>query len=357
MIDPVLERNTADCHQLMDQWRIFHEYVTDAVKGENISPDREESFLQVKSKIAMLHDSFMAVLEADKRIGASVLTIVSRAITLQHLARLSVAEVKKMEIEWHEAFLLLQEMLGTLEDKRAQMADISETSYRTDQARKAMRNRFNTILGSNTFKGTAVFLAVLFATVGVQVTGLFDWSSLRNLPATRAVFYAVYDKGLRLMFGEIPYYRLDWVVFPDLKDSRAYLGELGVEGFWFIEAPNAISDSWVRDYSFNDLIRDMPLPESTEQEILAAEETKNFWFYNDRFYVVITVAMMDGAGQAADLAQEIRDSIQGDFTWEPLVGTNTRSNLLLIVIRRGSASQQNANAIENFIQAAPNLIE
>jgi len=141
-----------------------------------------------------------------------------------------------------------------------------------------------------------------------------------------------------------------------LKDSRGFLTELGVEGFWYIEAPNAISDPVVRDYSINNVIREMPLPENTRQEILDAEDTKSFWFYNDRFYVVMTAVMMDGSGQAATIAQEIRDALQSRPDWERAVGTNTRSNLLLIVLLRGDPGGR-ANIIENFTQAAPNLIK
>lgn len=355
MIDPVLERNLADCSALLDRWKQFHEYLATSVKGDGLSPEREAQFLEIKSNIAMLHDSFMKVLQADKNIGQSVLTIVSRAITLHHLARMSVAEVKKMEIEWHQAFLLLQETLGNLEDKRAELANISEAAYRAEQMRLRTKQRIDSILKSNTFIGLAIFVSIFFVTVGVQVLGIFDWASLRNIPATRNAFYIVYDKGVRLVFPRAPYYRLDWVTFTRTPER---IGEVFPAGWW-VHDPSALTTP---DSSSNHSVAaelGRLLPQDITTELNAANDTKQMWAFNSQEYICFGLFLMDSRAQARRVADSIRNALSGTPAGD-LIGTATRANILIViqgVPLRGTFSETARSTLAEFIQRIPDLIK
>lgn len=178
MIDPAVERQYADCQTLLDLWRQFHEFFSMAVKGDNLTHENEEAFLDLKSQIAMLHDSFMEALTRDHNIGQEVLGIISRTITLKHLNRQSVADIKKMEIEWHESYLLLNDTIGYLEEKRSELATMSAGQLRASKAAGVAFQRFNNFFGSLYFKLGVALGVVLFATVGVQTLGIFDYNSL-----------------------------------------------------------------------------------------------------------------------------------------------------------------------------------
>ncbi|MBX7246610.1 MAG: hypothetical protein K1X53_14030 [Candidatus Sumerlaeaceae bacterium] len=188
MIDPVVERQLSDCRELLGQWKEFHEFMTMGVKGENLTPEKEEAFLVIKSKIAMLHDSFMDALTTDQNIGQAVLKIVESAITLHHLHRTSPAEVKKMEIEWHESYLLLNNTIGGLEDKRNELANINEAQYRAGKAAAGAQQKINNFFTSGYFKLGASAAVVLFATVGVQFLGIYDYNELGKMAALREPF-------------------------------------------------------------------------------------------------------------------------------------------------------------------------
>lgn len=201
MIDPAVERQFSDTKELLALWNTFHQFFTFGVKGESITPDKENQFLEVKSRIAMLHDSFMEALTHNQNIGQEVLNIITRAITLKHLGRLSTADTKKMEIEWHESYLLLNDTIAALEQKRRELAEINETQYKAGLAAAGARQKVGKIVGSFYFKLAVIILGVLGATIGVQVMGLYDYDDLGKMKALqtpyswgKAVVRAVYDE-------------------------------------------------------------------------------------------------------------------------------------------------------------------
>jgi hypothetical protein len=188
MIDPAVERQYSDSKELLALWRTFHDFFVMGVKGENLTPEKEEQFLEIKSKIAMLHDSFMEALTHDQNIGQEVLNIVSRAITLKHLSKQSAADIKKMEIEWHESYLLLNETIGVLEDKRSELSTINRAQYRAGKAAGAAQQRVFTFVNSFWFKMGVAAAVLLFVTVGVQMLGIYDYNQLGKISAMKAPY-------------------------------------------------------------------------------------------------------------------------------------------------------------------------
>lgn len=353
MIDPVLERNTADCTEILEHWRKFHDHMAAAVKNEAITPEREADFLAVKSRIAMLHDSFMASLTADRNIGQSMLTIVSRAITLHHLARMSVAEIKKMEIEWHQAYLLLQETLGNLEERRAKLAQVSEAAYKAEKFRTNVKQTIDRIIKSNAFVGLLILLAILFVTVGVQVLGIWDWASLRNYGPTRAAFYYVYDKGLRHVFGHLPYYRLTWVDIPVSDDeSRDFLPG----GYWvWRKDQQANLDPQCQISVKDEVLPRIGLPEATLSAIRGASDYSEIWFYNSNDYICMALFLMDSTTRARELADDIRRAVSG--AGERNIGAGNRANILIVFFfSQKDNAPQSRDAFSEFINRGGDLI-
>jgi hypothetical protein len=158
------------------------------VKNANITPEKESQFLEIKSRIAMLHDSFMEALTTNQNIGQEVLNIISRAITLRHLSKQSTADVKKMEIEWHESYLLLNETIGVLEEKRNELAQINEAQYRAGKAAGVARQKVVGFFTSGGFKLAVILAVAFFCTVGIQWFGIYDWDELGKIPALQTPY-------------------------------------------------------------------------------------------------------------------------------------------------------------------------
>ncbi|MGI8906950.1 MAG: hypothetical protein ACR2IE_10725 [Candidatus Sumerlaeaceae bacterium] len=188
MIDTTVERQYSDTKELLALWRTFYDYFVLGVKNDNITPEKEGQFLEIKSRIAMLHDSFMEALTANQNIGQEVLNIISRAITLKHLSKQSTADVKKMEIEWHESYLLLNETIGVLEDKRNELAQVNEAQYRAGKVAGVARQKVTGFFTSGGFKLAVIIIVVLFGTIGIQWFGIFDWDELGKVKALNAPY-------------------------------------------------------------------------------------------------------------------------------------------------------------------------
>lgn len=166
MIDPALERRYADCQELVEAWRSFLEFYHIAVKSpENINPQNEQGFLNSKARVAMLHDSFMDSLTRERTTGANMLGLINRSITLRHLNKLGAADHKKMEIEWHEIYLLLSDTVTALEEERQRLADVSQTSANMKKMTSAIAGSMKQFFGSIYFK-ILVLAAILFALFG-----------------------------------------------------------------------------------------------------------------------------------------------------------------------------------------------
>jgi len=193
MIDPVLERRLSDCRTLLQLWSRFQEYFEAAVKGQSIPPENERRFLELKSRIAMLHDNFMAVVEEKSAaIGQNMLENVNRAITLKHISRLNSADVRKMQIEWHETYLLVNEAIGALEEEQMSKAKISKSHWRMTLLRKTVFRSVGDVYHNWGLRLGLVAIAIIFVLVALPMMGVFSYGALRDVPGVQiAIFWAV----------------------------------------------------------------------------------------------------------------------------------------------------------------------
>ncbi len=190
MQDLVKERQLADCKGLAEAWLQFRELFLGAVKGEEvITPQNEARFLAIKSRIAMTHDSFMDALKHDQQIGQNIYLIVTRCITLRHVNRMSQAETKKIEIEWHESYLLLTETLTTLQEEIDKLAQINATAFML--RRMANRVKVNVIafLKSRFLKIVIALGAILFVIWGIPTFGIYDYDKLRDIKGVNKAYF------------------------------------------------------------------------------------------------------------------------------------------------------------------------
>jgi len=169
VIDPVLEQDIKNMHALQDYWKKYYDMIVYAISSNEISPEKEREFMQIKSNIAMLHDEFHQLVPEDEaQTSQLMMDLISRTISLRNIRLLSPAEIKKFEIEWHEANFLLNNVIGDLEDKRERVAKISAFSYYFKQF---LQKLISFIIGiyENPFVRFAVVIVILyFAICGID---------------------------------------------------------------------------------------------------------------------------------------------------------------------------------------------
>ncbi len=210
MIDQDLERRTADCEELRESWRHFMDLANRAMKPpRNVTSQLEQQFLNNKARIAMLHDSFMDSLKHDRKTGQNMIEIVNRAITLKLLGKLSEAERKKLEIEWHECFLLINETITALNEERERLAEINEFAYNMKKAQEKTILYIKWILRSFYFKFFVFVLLVVGAIWGLIAFGIDD--KIRDInqiePVTKSYLGFMRGIGFTMPYFDIAEFR------------------------------------------------------------------------------------------------------------------------------------------------------
>ncbi|CAN5374274.1 hypothetical protein BH09SUM1_BH09SUM1_02310 [soil metagenome] len=194
MINPDLERRYVDCLELVDTWRGFLDIINRVVKGGGaVSQEAEQYFLNNKARIAMLHDSFTASAKHDKQTAANMIEIVNRAITLRTVKKMSDSEARKMEIEWHEVFLLLNETVSSLNEDRQDLANVNEMTFKMKRYRENVVVRIKAFVGSFYFKLTVTTVVILFVLFGIPALGIYDYDDLREIKQLKPVISKVYN--------------------------------------------------------------------------------------------------------------------------------------------------------------------
>jgi hypothetical protein len=125
VVDPKLEKNIEDSRIFMDLWVKFYDLLVSARKREQTDAKDEADFLAVKSELARRHKVLQKTLGEDYGLDANTMNIVSQAISLDTVRSSSEVAMKKLENEWHRAYIAINETLGALENKREELARVT----------------------------------------------------------------------------------------------------------------------------------------------------------------------------------------------------------------------------------------
>lgn len=114
-----IEAEMEEIQMLMKIWNQFYRVLTSTFFSEQAdTKNLDKEFQRIKQIVAEHHGHFMKVIKKDFHIGQSVMTTVKRTISIDGFMGLSELEIRKTLIEWHDANILLNETLGSLECER-----------------------------------------------------------------------------------------------------------------------------------------------------------------------------------------------------------------------------------------------
>ena len=114
-----LEKRVEMCREFMNDWLLFNQILSAYPNPGANKAQLENQFLKIKSKLAREHKVLRDTLQADYGIDQNLMNIVSGATSLENIHVQSEVAVKKLQTEWHRAFISINETLGSLEDKKA----------------------------------------------------------------------------------------------------------------------------------------------------------------------------------------------------------------------------------------------
>jgi hypothetical protein len=114
-----LGRRLEMVREFMNDWLLFNQIMSAYPSPGVNKAQLENQFLKIKSKLAREHKVLKDTLKTDYSIDGNAMNIVSGATSLESIYSQSEVAVKKLQTEWHRAFITINETLGALEDKKA----------------------------------------------------------------------------------------------------------------------------------------------------------------------------------------------------------------------------------------------
>lgn len=178
-----IEAEIDEIQMLMKIWNKFYRILITSFYGsEEETKKLDPEFQQIKQVVAEHHSHFMKVIKKDFHIGQSILTTVKRTISLDGFHDLSGLEVNKTLIEWHDANILLNETLGSLECERDK---ILRGRSRSKVPEKSATEKAKDFFTSSTFK---LIINVVILCVIIGVIAMF-WEDIQS-----SQFYKDYIK-------------------------------------------------------------------------------------------------------------------------------------------------------------------
>ena len=199
MRDPVLEHQLENLKHLMSAWQKFHTYLTEVRQREEFTQQEESAFLKLKSQIAILHDTLVDVVGTGDRDEANtvqmVIDIVERSILLRTIAHMSQAEQKRMEIEWHDGYLLMNDRIGVLEDEIESLSHVSEFHHNMQIWGRRISQNVKAVVGNRAIQFVVTIVVIVAAAIVLPALGVYDYSFLDKNDNGKTV----HDWGRRLL--------------------------------------------------------------------------------------------------------------------------------------------------------------
>lgn len=226
MEDPILNRNLEETKELQTRWTQFRDFYLAASKGQPVTPQVEAKFLELKSRIAMLHDGLMGGLKKDQKTGMNVMSIVSECILLSRVANTSDAERQKFEFDWNECYLMINDTVGAMEHEKEELAGINEKTWRAEQKKEELRAKLQAFFKH---QGTRIGLtgaAILLVLWLIPTLGIFSYTNFGRWGFTKPMYGLVVEKFWRPYINpNLEYATADEIVRAEL-DSTVIPAEL-----------------------------------------------------------------------------------------------------------------------------------
>ncbi len=122
MRSKVLERRIVVLSEFIELWVMFKQGIDNCAASPEVSEEDEQRFLQLKSLVARKQQAVMEVGVGGKLPDREIEDIVSHSVSLKHIGGTSDLMARKLEKDWHEAYIMLNRAFGSLENQQAELA-------------------------------------------------------------------------------------------------------------------------------------------------------------------------------------------------------------------------------------------
>ena len=108
----------------IELWVKFHDLYQEAITKEKITPEEEKTFLETKSLIARKYQKLLDTLGIDPTPEDKTFNVISQVLSLSSVSSISDMQMSKIESDWHESYISLNKILGSLEGRAGGTAPV-----------------------------------------------------------------------------------------------------------------------------------------------------------------------------------------------------------------------------------------
>ena len=217
MIDFTLERRISDLNKLKERWGDFREYYRIGEHKKKYTQAQEDEFLECKKNIALLHEEFIDTLPQSenkaarqmKKTAQVIIDHVIHCVSIKHVRSFYDQDHKLFEQDWNGVYLLLNETIGLLEDRREQIANMSHARMALSQSIDSFKEKTTAVLKGPLTKLVVVLALLIGVPYGLHVSGVFLLTDIPTKIPFLAKPYNFVVNQLRKAGLSVPYTSLD----------------------------------------------------------------------------------------------------------------------------------------------------
>ncbi len=122
-----LEKNIEKVKEFIKLWQDFEVFLNLSQEKE-IGEEEERKFRELKSTLARQSESLQESLQGGFVVEGKIMDILSQSPNLAQIIKQPM-HLKKLQNDWHSAFIALNKILGSLEAKKDELARISRLGF------------------------------------------------------------------------------------------------------------------------------------------------------------------------------------------------------------------------------------
>ncbi len=101
--------------EFIELWKKFNSIYKEAMGKSAITEEEEELFLETKSIVARKFQTLADSFSIDRHTIDKTYDVIGSILSLRSISTLSEPTLRKLESDWHEAYISLNRLLGHLE--------------------------------------------------------------------------------------------------------------------------------------------------------------------------------------------------------------------------------------------------
>lgn len=155
MIDPKLEKQINYVEKYQTLWNQFYEQYNAVLELEEVTPEAERNFLNLKGRIAFATQTMSHLLGDKFDSRKDVIKVLRFPVTIAILQEESPVRISNFRGNWHQVFISLNTLHGGLKTERERMSHVNPAQF-----------KLKGLVSSKGFK-VGIILLVVLAILGV----------------------------------------------------------------------------------------------------------------------------------------------------------------------------------------------